>query len=170
MKEPSPVAKVIPYPMRSLLTILAGLLACAQSLAADQDWSKVFKEGLVDADGKPVAISTLKGKVVAVYFSAHWCPPCKMFTPKLVEFAKKHNAKLAVVFVSSDNSEGEMRGYMKEAGMPWPSTPYRSASGDELGKTHGVRGIPTLLVFGKDGQLVTKNGRNLAELEKLLAK
>ena len=88
----------------------------------------------------------------------------------LKKFAKKHNAKLAVVFVSSDNSEGEMRGYMKEAGMPWPSTPFRSASGKKLGETHGVRGIPTLLVFGKDGQLVTKNGRNLAELEKLLAK
>jgi nucleoredoxin len=156
--------------MRSLLSLLAGLLACAQAVAADQDWSAVFKEGLVDADGKPVAASTLKGKVVAVYFSAHWCPPCKAFTPKLVEFAKKHAAKLAVVFVSSDNSKAEMAGYMKEAGMPWPATPYRSASGNDLGAKHGVRGIPTLLVFGKDGQLVTKNGRNLAELEKILAK
>ncbi len=156
--------------MTRLLALVAGLLACAQTLAAEQDWSQVFKEGLVDADGKPVAVSTLKNKVVAVYFSAHWCPPCRQFTPKLVEFAKKHSAKLAVVFVSSDNSQAEMTGYMKEAGMPWPSTPYRSASGGALGNKHGVRGIPTLLVFGKDGQLITKNGRNLAELEKILAK
>jgi nucleoredoxin len=156
--------------MNRLLALVAGLLACAQAYASEQDWSKVFKEGLVDADGKPVAVSTLKGKVVAVYFSAHWCPPCRQFTPKLVEFAKKHSAKLAVVFVSSDNSPGEMTGYMKSAGMPWAATPHRSASGGELGSKHGVRGIPTLLVFGKDGALITKNGRNLAELEKILAK
>lgn len=156
--------------MRSLLVIAAGLLACARSLAADFDWSTVFKEGLVDADGKPVAVASLKGKVVAVYFSAHWCPPCRGFTPKLVEFAKKHDAKLAVVFVSSDKSPAEMSNYMKETGMPWSATPYRSASGMALGRKHDVRGIPALLVFGKDGKLVTKNGRDLAALEALLAK
>lgn len=156
--------------MRSLLLIATGLLACARSLAADLDWSTVLKEGLVDADGKPVAASTLKGKVVGVYFSAHWCPPCRKFTPKLVAFAKKHAAKLAIVFVSSDNSPAEMSKYMKEAGMPWAATPYHSPSGIALGQKHGVAGYPTLLVFGKDGKLATANGRDLAGLEKLLGK
>ena len=156
--------------MRSLLTILAGLLACAQSLAADQDWSKVFKEGLVDADGKPVAVSTLKGKVVVVYFSAHWCGPCRAFTPRLAEFAKKNKAKVAVVFVSADRSAEAMTAYMKEAGMPWPAVPYKSASGQDIAKKNGLDGYPSMMIYGKDGKLLVKNGRDLDELGKLVGK
>ena len=28
-------------------------------------------------------------KVFAIYFSAHWCPPCRGFTPKLAEWYTK---------------------------------------------------------------------------------
>lgn len=29
------------------------------------------------------AAEHLKDKVVVLYFSAHWCPPCRQFTPVL---------------------------------------------------------------------------------------
>lgn len=154
--------------MRKLIALLVGVLAGAHALAADFDWKTRFPEGLVDADGKAVDIATLKGKVVGVYHSAHWCPPCRAFTPKLVEFANAHKDTFAVVFVSYDHSAAERTSYMKEAKMPWAGVPYKAASGQKNAEENGIRGIPTLLVYGKDGALVTKNGRNLAEVEKLL--
>jgi thiol-disulfide isomerase/thioredoxin len=158
-----------PIPAMRLLALLATLTLALQARAAEFNWSSVFKEGLVTAEGKAVPIDSLKGKVVAVYFSAEWCPPCKAFTPKLVEFAEANKAKLAIVFVSSDRSPEAQSKYMTGYKMPWAATPHGSPAGQALGKEHGVRGIPTLLVFGKDGTLVSKNGRNLEELKGILA-
>lgn len=154
--------------MRKLLAILVGVLAGANALAADFDWKTRFPEGLVDADGKAVDIASLKGKVVGVYHSAHWCGPCRAFTPKLVEFANAHKDTFAVVFVSHDHSAAERTGYMKEAQMPWAGVPYGAASGQKNAQENGIRSIPTLLIYGKDGALVTKNGRDLDAVAKLL--
>jgi thiol-disulfide isomerase/thioredoxin len=44
-------------------------------------WPEQFltkKVGLVDS-------STIEKKHLALYFSAHWCHPCKLLTPKLSE-------------------------------------------------------------------------------------
>jgi len=63
-------------------------------------------------------------KAVLVYFSAHWCPPCRGFTPKLVEFYSKHaSAKgFEVVFVSSDRDAEAFSEYYGE--MPWLALPF----------------------------------------------
>lgn len=39
--------------------------------------------GTGQSDGKEVGMEALDGKVLAVYFSASWCAPCKQFTPIL---------------------------------------------------------------------------------------
>jgi nucleoredoxin len=156
--------------MKSFLASLSLLLCATLASAADFDWKTRFPQGLVDDAGKAVDITTLKNKTVAVYCSAHWCPPCRTFTPQLVKFANENKAKLAVVFVSFDQSEEKMFGYMKEAKMPCSAVPFKSAGGQAIAKEEGVSGIPTLLVYGKDGQLLTKNGRDLPGLEKLLGK
>ena len=154
--------------MRILLALLAGIFASSTVSAASFDWKTRFAEGLVDAEGKAVDVSTLDGKFVAIYHSAHWCPPCKAFTPQLVAFANAHKDKLAVVFVSYDKSAEAMTAYMTETKMPWAAVPYKSASGKKNAEENSVKGIPTLLVYGPDGALRTKNGRDLAALENLL--
>ena len=66
---------------------------------------EVFQDGeLLSSKGSRVsARDALKGKYVGVYFSASWCPPCKRFTPKLVEAYTNHlkGKNLEIVFVSA---------------------------------------------------------------------
>ena len=156
--------------MKTFLAAVSLMLCAAHATAADFDWKTRFPEGLVDANGQDVDLATLKNKTVAVYCSDHWCPPCRVFTPQLVKFANANKAKLAVVFISSDKDEAQMFAYMKETKMPWPAVPFRSAGGGAIKMEQGVTGIPTLLVYGKNGDLLTKNGRDLDGLKKLLGK
>eukprot|EP00961_Rhodomonas_salina_P092951 1251145-Rhodomonas_salina.1 len=61
---------------------------------------------LVKPDGTEVQrADALKFKYVGLYFSAHWCPPCKIFTLQLAELYKMLSATRSdfeIVFVSSD--------------------------------------------------------------------
>lgn len=140
--------------------------------------AKLFDNKLVDAKGKRVKSDDLaRVKYVAVYFSAHWCPPCRAFTPKLVKFVEEHKKgdNFAVVFVSFDRSEKDMLGYMSEAGMSWGGMLGRGAR--LKGIDAGINGIPHLRVFDASGKVVADSVENgeyvgpgvvLAKLEKLI--
>ena len=101
-------------------------------------------------------------KYTALYFSAHWCPPCRMFTPKLVEWYKDFKAKhpdFELVFVSGDRDQAAMEEYIKEAGMPWPAVAYDKARGEVFEK-YSSQGIPYLVLVGDDGQALTAQPGN----------
>lgn len=68
-------------------------------------------------------------KSVGFYFSAHWCPPCRAFTPKLVELyneAQTTSNGFRLVFVSSDRDETSFDEYRST--MPWPAVPLNSGA------------------------------------------
>lgn len=132
--------------------------------SAESSWlNKYFGDELVLADGSKVSVSTLKGKkVIGIYFSAHWCPPCRGFTPVLVKTynkLQKEGKSFDVVFVSSDQTAKAMAGYMKDMSMPWKALPFSSGQKQVLAQKYGVRGIPTLVIVDKDGKTITTQGR-----------
>ena len=114
-----------------------------------------------DKEGKTFPLTDLKGQVVGIYFSAHWCPPCRGFTPELVkkyEAIKAAGKDFEMVFVSSDRSDNDFKEYFGE--MPWLALPYADrAMKAELSKCFGVEGIPSLVLLDKDFSVITKKGR-----------
>lgn len=116
-------------------------------------------KGMIDAEGKEVTKDSLKGKIVGFYFSAHWCGPCRAFTPKLVEFRDANTKDFEVVFVSADQGKDKMLEYMKEAKMKWGGIPPDNEANAKLSQRFGVRGIPMLVIVGTDGKVISENGR-----------
>jgi len=118
-------------------------------------------QNLVKSDGSSVpADSALAGKdLVLFYFSAHWCPPCRQFTPMLKDFYEEVEG-LEIVFVSSDRSPEDMQSYMKESHGEWLAVEHDSVVANNLKQKYGISGIPTLVVVKLDGTVVTKDGRS----------
>ena len=86
--------------------------------------------------------------VVGLYFSAHWCPPCRMFTPMLSEkFRTAYRGKgMEIVFVSSDRDEHSFKEYHQS--MPWLALPFVSHQiKQNLSIKYGVSGIPCLIIL-----------------------
>jgi len=115
---------------------------------------------LIGKDEHPVDASSLDGKVFGLYFSAHWCPPCRGFTPQLAEWYKTSlkDKGMEIVFVSSDRDEKSFQEYFAE--QPWLALSYSCRKEKEqLSNLFGVQGIPSFVVIDKDGSVITKNGR-----------
>jgi nucleoredoxin len=63
------------------------------------------------------------GKLIGLYFGAHWCPPCRAFAPLLTEFAAHHRVSKSkvksafeIVYLSWDKSEPEFQEYHRTLG------------------------------------------------------
>jgi len=131
-------------------------------------------ESFIKKDGSSVGMEAIKGKTLGLYFSAHWCPPCRGFTPKLAEFYKEYkalNENFEIVFVSDDKDEGQMLSYFKEAHGEYLALPFEKRKAkNALNGLCGVDGIPTFAIVGPDGTMVNNNARGkVAQGAKVIA-
>jgi len=117
-----------------------------------------------------VGKEAIAGKTLAIYFSAHWCPPCRGFTPKLAKHYSSYKEKglpLEIIFSTGDKTEAEFKDYYKEmqsAGGDWLAIPWaNSAQRSELDSLFEVSGIPCLVIVDENGQVINKNARGLVD-------
>lgn len=115
-----------------------------------------------------------KKKLIGLYFSAHWCGPCRKFTPSLVAFYNKYAAahpEFEILFVSNDKTAGAMQVYMRDEQMPWPALSFDKVSTNEALKKYAGSGIPCLVLVDENGKVIsdTYSGKNFRGPEAVLA-
>lgn len=96
-----------------------------------------------------------------IRFSAHWCGPCRAFTPKLRKVYLDTIASgknLEIVFCSADSGNREFNEYFSS--MPWKAIPFdRSDIRARLSERFGIQGIPTLLLLDEEQGVYNPEGR-----------
>jgi len=104
--------------------------------------------------------------LVFLYASAHWCGPCRKYTPQLIKFYNdaRHaysrdpkNAKtVEIVFLSADHDLNGFKNYY--ATMPWLAVPFDSSVRERLMSHIKVTGVPRLVCLdGRSGKTLESN-------------
>jgi peroxiredoxin len=126
-----------------------------------------------NVEGKPVSLSSLKGKYVLVEFWASWCTPCRAGNPNLVKQYELYKDKgFEIISVSLDNVKDRWVEAIKKDGLPWLHVSDLKGWNNAVGRLYGVRAVPQSFLLDKDGKVIGNTLRDetlnakLAELFK----
>jgi len=115
--------------------------------------------------------SKYAGKVVLVDFWATWCGPCVGEIPSMKKcYELYHDKGFDIVGLSCDRNLADLEKFVKEKEIPWAIV-YGDGKPSPTVSYYGIMGIPTMILVGKDGKVVSLSARGedlKKELEKLL--
>ena len=119
-------------------------------------------------EGKKIALSDLRGKVVLIDFWASWCRPCRMEMPNVKKvYEQYHNKGFEILGVSLDKDKGAWTGAIQQDGLPWKHVSDLAFWNNAVAQQYGVSSIPYTVLVDRDGKVLGKNLRGPALEAKL---
>ena len=122
-----------------------------KNLIINKELKKYDSLTFLDAKNNQLNLKDYKGNLILLNFWATWCAPCKEEMPSLDLLQKMknlNNLKIFPINVGQDNIEKSLKFFedLKIKNLKlYFDTPIT------LAKKFGLRGIPTSILFNKDG-------------------
>lgn len=109
---------------------------------------------LNDINGKPLSLSSLRGKYVILDFWGTWCGWCVKGIPQMKEYYEKYKGKFEILSIDCNETEDKWKDGVKKYELPWLNV-YQPRQGDmQTTKLYAVQGFPTKILVGPDGKIV----------------
>lgn len=151
---------------RLLLLILAavGFVGCKEhpaspaqptqhALAAGEIGSRLPDFSVTDLRGRPLSSAELRGKIELVDFWATWCQPCKKEMPGYQQLLARYGARGFVVIGFKFETMPDMEDPVQFARKLGVRYPLAVATDDLKQKFGGIEGLPTTLLYDREGIL-----------------
>ena len=129
----------------------ANEVADIKNLVINKELKKYDNLTFFDAKNKQINLSDYEGKLIMLNFWATWCAPCKEEMPSLDLLQKNEylkNLKILPINVGQENVE-KASNFFKD--LEIKNLDFYYDSSITLAKKFGLRGIPTTILFNKDG-------------------
>lgn len=106
---------------------------------------------LKNADGTPVRLKDLRGRVVFLNFWATWCIPCRTEIPELnVMFRDLEAQGLTVIGASWNDSVSDIQQFQQEIKVDYPILLDAENVGEKFG---GIQSFPTTFIIDREGRI-----------------
>ena len=130
---------------------LASEPADIKNLIINKEFKKYEGLSFLDVKKNQLNLNDFKGNLILLNFWATWCAPCKEEMPSLDKLQinqNLNNLKIFPINVGQDNVENSLFFY-KDLGIKNLEIYFDSPI--TLAKKFGLRGIPTSILFNKEG-------------------
>ncbi len=122
-----------------------------KNLVINKDLKKYEDLTFLDDQKNQIDLSDYKGNLILLNFWATWCAPCKEEMPSLDLLQNQENLDKLKIFpinIGQDNLENSLKFFED---LKIKNLKIYFDSSITLAKKFGLRGIPTSIIFNKDG-------------------
>lgn len=136
------------------------------SLLKNGDMVPEFK--VTTLDGKEIATSELKGKIILINFFATWCGPCMKELPEVQKqlWPKFKDKNFVMVSIGREHTKEELSKWNKKKGFTFPIAPDPKR---EVYSKFASQYIPRNFIVDKTGKIIWQGvGFDQKELDEMM--